>query len=607
MMEVVKRRGENSSGNRNDCPKSTTLLQFHEMGLDDRILKAVSKLGWKKPTLIQEKVIPLALEGKDILARARTGSGKTAAFVIPVIQNILSWKNVNSSQEVRALILAPSKELCKQIYKNVQELVACCTREVRAVDVSGQIDIASQRPVLVEKPDVVIGTPSRVLAHLQANNLILKDSLEIMVVDEADLVFSFGYESDIKEVLRYLPQIYQSLLMSATLTTDVQSLKKIVLHNPVILKLEEPQLPATSQLTQYIIKLEDEDKFVLIYSLFKLKLIHGKTLIFVATVDRCYRLKLYLEQFGIRSCILNSELPVSSRCHIVTQFNEGFYDIVIASDEKPLEGEYRKNMKRKPKRLKKDREYGVSRGIDFQFVSNVINFDFPPNPDAYIHRVGRTARGNNQGTALSFVSMKEIPFMEEVEKEFETPSARYLNPSSSSILNWYGLKMLLSPEKIIRTQINQDALRAVTRIAVREARLKELRTQLLNSQKLKSYFEDNPRDQQLLRHDRALHIVKQQPHLKDVPDYIVPSTLRKMVTIKKGWSNKKQLFRKPEKSDDQSTVNVVQHTLTKATKKIQETRGRSFEKLPVRRNIRFSSKEEKMMENVINVYNDRIL
>ncbi|XP_076345578.1 putative ATP-dependent RNA helicase DDX56 isoform X1 [Tachypleus tridentatus] len=534
-------------------------LQFREMGLDDRILEAISKLGWKKPTLIQRKVIPLALEGKDILARACTGSGKTAAFVIPVIQDILSWKNINSSQEVRALMLAPSKELCKQIYKNVQELVVCCTREVRVVDVSGQIDTATQRPILAEKPDVVIGTPSRVLAHLQANNLILKDSLEIMVLDEADLLFSFGYESDIKEILRYLPQLYQSFLMSATLTTDVQALKKIVLHNPVILKLEESQLLATSQLTQYIIKLEDEDKFILIYSLFKLKLIHGKTLVFVATVDRCYRLKLYLEQFGVKSCILNAELPVSSRCHIVAQFNEGFYDIIIASDEKPGEGTSPKNMNCKLKRLRKDQEYGVSRGIDFQFVSNVINFDFPPNVDAYIHRVGRTARGNNQGSALSFVSMKEIPFMEEVEKHFATPSGE------SSIFKPYQFKM----EELDGFRYRaRDALRSVTRIAVREARLKEIRTQLLNSQKLKSYFEDNPRDQQLLRHDRDLHVVKQQAHLKDVPYYIVPSALQKMVTTEKEWSHKKQLFQKSLKSDE-SRVNKVQYTLTKAQKKFK--------------------------------------
>ncbi|XP_076345580.1 putative ATP-dependent RNA helicase DDX56 isoform X3 [Tachypleus tridentatus] len=495
-------------------------LQFREMGLDDRILEAISKLGWKKPTLIQRKVIPLALEGKDILARACTGSGKTAAFVIPVIQDILSWKNINSSQEVRALMLAPSKELCKQIYKNVQELVVCCTREVRVVDVSGQIDTATQRPILAEKPDVVIGTPSRVLAHLQANNLILKDSLEIMVLDEADLLFSFGYESDIKEILRYLPQLYQSFLMSATLTTDVQALKKIVLHNPVILKLEESQLLATSQLTQYIIKLEDEDKFILIYSLFKLKLIHGKTLVFVATVDRCYRLKLYLEQFGVKSCILNAELPVSSRCHIVAQFNEGFYDIIIASDEKPGEGTSPKNMNCKLK---------------------------------------RTARGNNQGSALSFVSMKEIPFMEEVEKHFATPSGE------SSIFKPYQFKM----EELDGFRYRaRDALRSVTRIAVREARLKEIRTQLLNSQKLKSYFEDNPRDQQLLRHDRDLHVVKQQAHLKDVPYYIVPSALQKMVTTEKEWSHKKQLFQKSLKSDE-SRVNKVQYTLTKAQKKFK--------------------------------------
>ncbi|GAB6023312.1 putative ATP-dependent RNA helicase ddx56 [Chamberlinius hualienensis] len=502
---------------------------FHEMGLDDRILKAISKLGWATPTLIQERAIPLALDGKDILARAKTGSGKTAAYIVPIIQKVLSSKHTSIAQEVRALVLAPSRELCKQIQANIKELSFACSREVVSVDVSGQVDVVAQKPLLMEKPDIVVGTPSRILMHIHAGNLKLKKSLEILVIDEADLLFTFGFEKDTKQVLGHIPSIYQSFLMSATLSDEVQQLKKLILHNPVILKLEEPELPVSDQLTQYLIKCEETDKFVIIYTLFKLCLIRGRTLIFLSNVDRCYRMKLYLEQFGIPSCALNAELPVASRCHIVEQFNEGLYDILIASDEKTLEeigpvASTSTDESGKKSKRKKDKEYSASRGIDFRSISNVINFDFPRTVEAYIHRVGRTARANSKGTALSFVSMKEAEFQQKVEEAFADECGE-----GNSIFKPYNFKM----EEIEAFKYRaKDALRSVTTIAIREARLKEIKKELLESQKLKSYFEDNPRDLQVLRHDRALHIVKLQPHLKDVPEYIVPPTLQKLMKRK---------------------------------------------------------------------------
>ena len=299
------------------------------------------------------------------------------------------------------------------------------------------MDIQAHKPLLVgDVPDVIVGTPSRVLMHMEAGHLPdVKNSLEILVLDEADLIVSFGYEEEVKKVLSRLPPIYQSILTSATLSAGAVKLKELVLRRPVMLSLEEDPLPADSQLTQYQIKIEEEDKFVLIYALFKLKLVHGKTIVFVNNVDRCYKLKLYLEQFSIPVCVLNSELPNATRCHIVSQFNKGLYDVIVASDETFLlpnsdqensldtfeggqtnEKKVHKTNKDKAKSKRdKDQESGVSRGIDFQFVSNVINFDFPRDVQAYIHRVGRTARGTAKGTALSLVSMKEMERVAKVE------------------------------------------------------------------------------------------------------------------------------------------------------------------------------------------------
>ncbi|XP_004074527.1 probable ATP-dependent RNA helicase DDX56 [Oryzias latipes] len=501
-------------------------LQFHEMGLDDRLLKAVADLGWSQPTLIQEKAIPLALEGKDLLARARTGSGKTAAYAVPIIQHILTSKQSVREQAVRVLVLVPTKELGQQVQTMMRQLTSFCSRDVRVADISSKADVSSQRPILMEKPDVVVGTPARVLAHINAHNLDLQASLEVLVVDEADLIFSFGFEADLKSLLCHLPKIYQSFLMSATFTEDVQALKELLLHNPVVLKLQGSQLPDSSQLQQYTIKCEEEDKFLLVYTLLKLQLVRGKTLLFVGAVDRSYRLKLFLEQFSIPACVLNSELPVQSRCHIITQFNQGFYDIIIATDEQSLsppagssqtKGKEKKNADKGGKA--KDKEFGVSRGVDFQNVANVINFDFPTTVESYIHRVGRTARADNQGTALSFISHTELPLLVEVEEALSTDNAE-------SVLKPYQFRM----EEIEGFRYRcRDAMRAVTKQAVREARLKEIKQELLNSEKLKTYFDDNPRDLQLLRHDKDLHPAVVKPHMKNIPDYLIPQTLRGVV------------------------------------------------------------------------------
>ncbi|KAH6942256.1 hypothetical protein HPB50_002076 [Hyalomma asiaticum] len=322
-------------------------LEFHEMGLDDRLLKAIAKLGWGKPTPIQEKAVPLILEGKDVLARARTGSGKTGGFCLPMIHRLMQYR-VDQEPATRGIILAPTKELCGQIARCVSQLSGTW---LRCVDVSGTTDLAIQRPLLAERPAIVVGTPSRILAHLKAGHLTLK--LEMLVIDEADLVLSFGHEQDLNELLTRLPNRCQTVLTSATLSPELQ-------------EGEQDQ----QRLAQYVIRCEEDDKFALLCALFKLRLIVGKTLIFVTTVDRCFVVKLFLEQFGVRCCVLNSELPLASRALILNQFNEGRYEIMVASDEKGIEAQDKGP--KKSKKRNQDPEYGVCRGLDFQ---NLLRHD----------------------------------------------------------------------------------------------------------------------------------------------------------------------------------------------------------------------------------------
>merc|ERR1719309_816015 len=249
-------------------------------------------------------------------------------------------------------------------------------------------------------------------------------------------------------------------------------------------------------------------------------------------------MKLYLEQFAIPCCVLNSELPAATRCHTVSQFNKGIYSVIVAADEKFLEDAEEKSSKKGDKidkdaensKRSKDKESGVARGIDFQFVTNVINFDFPKDPDSYIHRVGRTARGIQNGTALSLINSTETQLLTDVETHLTEVCGgeNHLKPFQFKMEELDGFRYRA-----------RDAWRSVTKIAIREARLKEIKMEMLNSQKLKSYFEDNPRDKQLLRHDKALHTVKHQEHLKNVPEYIVPETLKRMTGMSKKRRGKK--------------------------------------------------------------------
>ncbi|XP_004602079.2 probable ATP-dependent RNA helicase DDX56 isoform X2 [Sorex araneus] len=527
-------------------------LSFRDFGLDPRILQAVADLGWARPTPIQEKAVPLALDGKDLLARARTGSGKTAAYALPLLQRLLLRKATGPAieQAVRGLILVPTKELAQQAQTMVQQLATYCARDIRVANISATEASASQRAVLMEKPDVVVGTPSRVLHHLQQDSLRLRDSLELLVVDEADLLFSFGFEEELKSLLCHLPRIYQAFLMSATFNEDVQALKELVLHNPVTLKLQESQLPGPEQLEQFQVVCEtEEDKFLLLYALLKLSLIRGKSLLFVNTLESSYRLRLFLEQFSIPSCVLNGELPLHSRCHIISQFNQGFYDCVIATDAEVL-GATAKG-KRRSKGPKGDRasdpEAGVARGIDFHHVSAVLNFDLPPTPEAYIHRAGRTARANNPGTVLTFVLPAEQSHLGRME-------ALLGGEPGTPLLLPYQFRM----EEIEGFRYRcRDAMRSVTKQAVREARLKEIKDELLHSEKLKTYFEDNPRDLQLLRHDLPLHPAVVKPHLGNVPDYLVPSALRGLVHPHK--KRKKPSSSKKAKRKAQNPLRSFKH------------------------------------------------
>ncbi|KAK6348336.1 ATP-dependent DNA/RNA helicase [Orbilia javanica] len=539
---------------------------FTSLPLDPRILQAIATLNYSTPTPVQQSVIPPALEGKDILARAKTGSGKTAAYLLPILHRLLTSQDGNGSSSgndgdngaatattgTEALILVPTRELADQVYKVIEQYTAFCGKLITAVNIARNISDSIQQSLLLSHPKIVISTPSRAAIHFNTETLSLA-SLKYLVIDEADLILSYGHENDMQVLSGALPKGIQTFLMSATLTDDVEGLQKLFCRHPFVYKPDAKEEDGAGEaVKQFYISTGEDTKFLLLYVIFKLKLIKGKSIIFVADVDRCYRLRLFLEQFGIRACVLNSELPVNSRLHIVQEFNKNVYEIIIATDENEIMGDEdeedddeeeagegdgdivmegtaepkkKKKKSKKSKSRKRDTEYGVSRGVDFQNVTCVLNFDLPLTSKSYMHRIGRTARAGNTGMALSFYVPKTL-----YGKHRPTSVASSVNDEKvlERIKKQQGkLDRELKPYNFDMKQLDafryrmDDALRAVTKVAVQNARMKELRAELLASEKLKRHFEENPEDLRHLRHDREIKVVKVQQHMKRVPEYLL--------------------------------------------------------------------------------------
>ncbi|KAL3671775.1 hypothetical protein V7S43_003684 [Phytophthora oleae] len=586
-----------------------------EFGLDRRLSKAVAKMRFVHATLVQVHCIPLALQGKDLLVRARTGSGKTAAFALPLLHKILQHKQdaPASDPAVRALVLVPTKELVEQTRRHMMDLMYYCQDAVSLLALGGQ-SMNAQQALLRDAPDVLVSTPGRLVAHLGAGNLSLKDSVQTVVIDEADLVLSFGYGEDIRTIFNALPKACQTFCMSATLSPELEKLKRSVLHNPAVVKLEEGA--TDGKLQQFYLPVKPADKDLLLYALLRLGVVSGKVIFFVNSTDAAYRLKLFFEQFVIKSAVLNAKLPHNSRQHIIEEFNRGLFDYLIATDdsidrdeagdededdeeeeesdeegdensdadaESDAESDVENDDEKKDdadsdneesdgekeedeatdsekeaseKEVDDDEEqekktvgakrgraadesYGVSRGVDFRGVQFVINVDFPKSVRAYTHRIGRTARGGASGTALSLVS-KEDAKEERALKRVQAKQQAIRSETNDIIAQPAELAFDLKEIDCFRYRV-EDVRRAVTRVAVREAQLADVKKEMLNSERLEAHFQANPRDLNILEHDKIVGSAPVQAHLATIPDYLVPIELQPPAPVRtKKKHNKRQ-------------------------------------------------------------------
>jgi len=362
-------------------------MSFSALGLDAALVRSVKELGFTRPTPIQHDAIPPALEGRDVLACAMTGSGKTAAFLLPIMHRILAKVHGGKPRGVTsALVLTPTRELAAQIEQHLGELST--HTPISGAAVFGGVGLGPQEHAFRSGVDILIATPGRLLDHFRHPYAKL-DKLEVLVLDEADRMLDMGFLPDIRRVLKHLPPKHQTLFFSATMPAPIVALTKEMLHSPATINLERRSQPAIG-ITQAVYPVSQEAKPALLRELLNRNAI-GNAIVFTRTKHRANRLFESCEKAGISVARIHGNRSQSQRTDALEGFKSGRYRVLVATDI-------------------------AARGIDVEALGHVINFDVPAMPEDYIHRVGRTARAELTGEAYTFVSPEEERDLGAIEK-----------------------------------------------------------------------------------------------------------------------------------------------------------------------------------------------
>ena len=350
-------------------------MTFSDFNFDPQLVEGLQSMGYVKPTPIQSQAIPLILDHKDLIACAQTGTGKTASYLLPVLQHI----SISEKKHTKALILAPTRELAQQIDQQVEGLAYFAGISSIAVYGGGDGMIyEQQRRAMIDGVDIVIATPGRLIAHL-ASGAIKLDHLQYLVLDEADRMLDMGFYEDILRIISSLPKERQTLLFSATMPPKIRTLANTILKNPEQINIALSQ-PAAG-ISQQVYMVYDNQKIKLISTLLKGGA-YKSVLIFCSRKETVKDLNRTLRKEGIKSEAFHSDLEQQQRETVLRAFKSRTLPVIIGTDV-------------------------LSRGIDVEGISLVINFDVPPDPEDYIHRIGRTARAETTGTAITFVNEKD--------------------------------------------------------------------------------------------------------------------------------------------------------------------------------------------------------
>lgn len=352
---------------------------FEKLGLEERLLKGVKAMGYTEPTPIQEQAIPVALEGKDIVGCAQTGTGKTAAFILPLLQRM------SRERGIKALVVTPTRELAGQIVDVARDCTRFTGQKVTAV--YGGVGYQPQKETLRRGVDLLVATPGRLL-DLQGRGDVDLSKVEVLVLDEADRMLDMGFWPDVKRIINLMPSKRQNLLFSATMSHQVLGVVGSTLNNPVRIDVAPSATPIEA-IEQSVYPVGSTQKGDLLVRLLEERDL-DRVLVFTRTKHRADRVCRTLSRKGIKGVAIHSNRTQSQRQQALDGFKNGKYRVLVATDI-------------------------VARGIDVDNISHVINFDMPNKAEDYVHRIGRTARAGNDGTALSFLSSEETSSLREIE------------------------------------------------------------------------------------------------------------------------------------------------------------------------------------------------
>ncbi|KHA61006.1 RNA helicase [Vibrio variabilis] len=348
-------------------------MPFAKLGLSQPLTQAIQSLGYRKPTTIQSKAIPVILQGDDLIAAAQTGTGKTASFVLPILEKLAKGET-QRKKRVRALILTPTRELAQQIDQKVRDYGQ--NLSLKSLAMYGGVDEKPQKQALIEGVDILIATPGRLL-DMYGKRAVHFEEIEVLVMDEADRMLDMGFIDDINKILDRLPTDIQHLLFSATLSNKVRDLAKTAVHDPFEISIAANQA-SKKNIEQWLITVDKDKKSALLSHMIK-ENNWDQALIFIETKHGAAKLASQLEKRGIEAEAFHSGRSQAVRSKLLADFKAGKIKYMIAT--------------------------GVgARGIDIEGLTRVINYDLPFPADEYVHRIGRTGRADAQGEAISFVS-----------------------------------------------------------------------------------------------------------------------------------------------------------------------------------------------------------
>jgi ATP-dependent RNA helicase RhlE len=366
---------------------------FDTLGLSAEVLRAVRDAGYTTPTPIQAQAIPLVLKGRDIMGLAQTGTGKTAAFTLPIVDRF-----IDGPQRTRALVLTPTRELCVQVEESVHKYAK--HSKLTVVSVYGGVPLEPQQKMLRAGVDIVVATPGRLIDHLERQNVVF-DDLEVLVLDEADRMLDMGFAPQINRIVSDVPKYRQTLLFSATMPPEVEALARKYLRKPIVVQVGR-RSQAASTVTHAVYPVPRDRKSALLAQLLREAALDS-VLVFTRTKHGADRVVRHLEREGIEATAMHADKTQPQRTKALQDFKSGKVRVLVATDI-------------------------AQRGLDISDITHVVNYDVPQQAEDYVHRIGRTGRAEKEGDAFTFMSPDEIAMVRTIERVIGQPIPRISVP-----------------------------------------------------------------------------------------------------------------------------------------------------------------------------------